>query len=97
MVIGRVRSKQDRRGDVDRSHVMGLVVHGASGRTWISMDKRSRLGYSPVSPTSFHHEVGVSLILFHLARLDFVRRLDRPDWGVGLSLVRLDFAGPEDK
>ena len=71
----------------------GLVVHGASGRTWIDLERRAKLGYSPRYEESFHHEVGASLMLYHLLRLDFTRRLDRPGWGVGVSLVRFDFGG----
>ena len=69
----------------------GLVVHGASGRTWINPERRAKLGYDPRHEERFHHEAGVSLMLYHLLRLDFTRRLDRPGWGVGLSLVRFDF------
>ncbi|MBT4502777.1 MAG: carboxypeptidase-like regulatory domain-containing protein [Gemmatimonadetes bacterium] len=70
---------------------IGLVVHGASGRTWISSDRREKLGYRPVYSDSFHHEAGISLILFHLWRLDLVRRLDRSAWRVGFSIARIDF------
>ena len=72
---------------------LGLAVHGASGRTWIDPERRAKLGYDARYEASFHHEVGVSLMLYHLLRLDFTRRLDRPGWGVGLSLVRFDFGG----
>ncbi len=71
----------------------GLVVHGAAGRTWIDLERRAKMGHNPRYAESFHHEVGVSLMLYHLLRLDFTRRLDRPGWGVGLSLVRFDFGG----
>ena len=71
----------------------GLVVHGASGRTWIDSERRANLGYDPRYEESFRHEVGVSLMLYHLLRLDFTRRLDRPGWSAGLSLVRFDFGG----
>ena len=71
----------------------GLVVHGASGRTWIDPERRAKLGYDPRYEESFRHEVGVSLMLYHLLRLDFTRRLDRPGWSAGLSLVRFDFGG----
>ena len=71
----------------------GLVVHGASGRTWIDPERRAKLGYDPRYEESFHHEVGVSLMLYHLLRLDFTRRLDQPGWSAGLSLVRFDFGG----
>ena len=71
----------------------GLVVHGASGRTWIDPEQRAKLGYDPRYEASFHHEAGVSLMLYHLLRFDFTRRLDQPGWSVGLSLVRFDFEG----
>ena len=71
----------------------GLVAHGASGRTWIDPERRANLGYDPRYEESFRHEVGVSLMLYHLLRLDFTRRLDRPGWSAGLSLVRFDFWG----
>ena len=71
----------------------GLVVHGASGRTWIDPERRAALGYDPRYEEGFHHEVGVSLMLYHLLRLDFTRRLDRSGWSAGLSLVRFDFGG----
>ena len=71
----------------------GLVVHGASGRTWIAPKRRAALGYDPRHAGSFRHEVGISLMLYHLLRLDFTRRLDRPGWSAGLSLVRFDFGG----
>ena len=71
----------------------GLVAHGASGRTWIDPERRANLGYDPRYEESFRHEVGVSLMLYHLLRLDFTRRLDRPGWSAGLSLVRFDFGG----
>lgn len=71
----------------------GLVVHGASGRTWINPEQRAELGYDPRYEESFRHEVGVSLMLYHLLRLDFTRRLDQPGWSVGLSLARFDLGG----
>ena len=71
----------------------GLVVHGASGRTWIDPERLSGLGYVPRYMEGFRHEAGVSLILYNLLRLDLTRRLDRPSWSVGASVARFDF-GP---
>ena len=68
----------------------GLVVHGASGRTWIDPERLAGLGYDPRYEDGFRHEAGVSLVLFHLLRLDFTRRLDRAGWSAGASLARLD-------
>ena len=70
---------------------IGLILHGASGRTWIGRHKRQKLGFDPTYATSFHHEAGVSLILSHILRIDVVRRIDRAEWSVGMSLARLDF------
>ena len=70
----------------------GLVVHGASGRTWIDPERLAGLGYDPRYEDGFRHEAGVSLALFHLLRLDFTRRLDRPGWSAGASLARFDAA-----
>ncbi len=48
---------------------MGLVLHGASGRTWIGGQRRKTLGFKPRDVDAFHHEVGVSLVLYHLVRV----------------------------
>ena len=66
----------------------GLVVHGASGRTWIDAERRAGLGYEPRYQDGFRHEAGVSLVLFHLLRLDLTRRLDGAGWCAGASLAR---------
>ena len=39
----------------------------------------------------WHHELGASLILYGMVRLDVTRRLDRSRWRVGGSLARFDF------
>ena len=64
-----------------------LVVHGASGRTWIGKERLEGLGYQPRYADEFHHEAGLSLVLRPL-RLDITRRLDRSGWSVGFSLAR---------
>jgi hypothetical protein len=67
----------------------GLVLHGAAGRTWIDADRRARLGYGPRWTDGWHHEAGVSLQLYHLWRLDLIRRLDRGGWHLGIGVARL--------
>lgn len=69
----------------------GLVAHGASGRTWMDPYRRAGLDHDPRYQESIHHEIGVSLVMYHLLRLDFTRRLDQAGWGIGLSLTRFDF------
>ena len=68
----------------------GLVVHGASGRTWIDPERLAGLGYEPRYQDGFRHEAGLSLVVFHLLRLDVTRRLDRAGWSAGASLARFD-------
>lgn len=69
----------------------GMVVHGGSGRTWIAAERRGIPGYSPRYLDGFHHEMGVSLLAYHLFRFDVAKRLDRKGWGVGASIARFDF------
>ena len=66
---------------------LGLVVHGASGRTWIGRKGMAEWGYSPRYADEFHHETGLSLVLPPL-RLELTRRLDRSGWAIGFSLAR---------
>ena len=69
---------------------ISVLIHGASGRTWISKQRFPALGYLPNVPGRFHHEIGASLSgIFGLFRLDATRRLDRRDFFLGLSAARL--------
>ena len=70
---------------------MGLALHGASGRTWIGDERRAALPYNPRYVNGFHHEIGVSLLIYHFFRLDATRRLDQSAWGIGVNLARFDF------
>ena len=65
---------------------MGLIVHGASGHTWHE-GTTSTLRSTP----GWHHEVGASLILYGIVRLDVTRRVDQPGWRIGGSFARFDF------
>lgn len=66
---------------------MGLAVHGAAGRTWSDGATPPGLRASG----GWHHELGASLVLYGLVRVDGVRRLDRGGWRAGASLARFDF------
>ena len=57
----------------------------------IDPERLAGLGYDPRYQDGFRHEAGVSLVLFHLLRLDLTRRLDRSGWSAGASLARLDW------
>ena len=69
---------------------MGVVLHGGSGRTWMSGERNAGLDYDPQYARGFHHEVGFSLVLPPL-RLDVTRRLDRDGWGIGFGVARSSY------
>lgn len=69
---------------------LGVLVHGGSGRTWISDDRLETLGFQPFYEDTWRHEAGVSLNgIFSLARLDATWRLDRPGFFAGVSIARI--------
>lgn len=54
-----------------------FLVHGASGRTWISDKSRANLGFTPIVSEEMHHEVGASISgIFGLLRIDYTKRLN---------------------
>ncbi|MCB9088643.1 MAG: carboxypeptidase-like regulatory domain-containing protein [Calditrichae bacterium] len=69
---------------------IGMIVFGASGRTWISDAARSRLTYTPRVSREVHHELGFSVNgILNLLRVDAVWRLDRPGFYAGFGLARI--------
>ena len=73
---------------VERS--IGVIVHGAHGRTWFSDTTLSSLTYVPQYLDGVHHELGLSLNgLFSLFRLDIARRLDRPGTHFSLGMTKI--------
>ncbi|MEE9169431.1 MAG: DUF5686 family protein, partial [bacterium] len=68
---------------------LGIIIHGAHGRTWIDEERLPALTYSPRYQDEFRHEIGISLNgIFGLFRLDYTRRLDEPGDFVGFGLKR---------
>ena len=68
---------------------LGIIIHGAYGRTWIDKKRLGDLPYSPRYQNAFRHEVGISLNgIFGLFRLDYTRRLDKRGDYVGYGLKR---------
>lgn len=69
---------------------IGIIIHGASGRTWISKDRLRTLGYTTSYTDRFHHEVGLSLSgLFGFFRIDTAQRLDKKGFYTGVSFTRV--------
>ncbi|MHB9029572.1 MAG: DUF5686 and carboxypeptidase-like regulatory domain-containing protein [Candidatus Latescibacterota bacterium] len=63
-----------------------IILHGASGRTWISKEHLSRLPGTPDYPDRFHHELGLSLNNIYAGlRADVTKDLgcDTVTWGIG--------------
>ncbi len=68
---------------------IGLILHGASGRTWISDKRRNSLDFDYKYQDSYRHELGVSINgVLQLFRIDFTQRLDKQDFIVGVSMLR---------
>jgi hypothetical protein len=79
---------------------LGFLVHGASGRTWLSESGRAALSasapdasflrFNPVTGEEWRHELGVSLNgIFSLLRIDATWRVDRPGFYAGISAARV--------
>jgi hypothetical protein len=79
---------------------LGIMIHGASGRTWLSEEGRDMLStpmqdasfrrFIPVTADGWRHELGVSLNgIFSLLRADATWRVDRPGFYAGISAARV--------
>jgi len=75
-----------------------FIVHGASGRTWISNERLNKFiqFYQPSFKNEFHHELGLSVMLkfkFFALRLDGTRNLnnDKNYIGFSFNLIGMSF------
>ncbi len=69
---------------------LNIIVHGASGRTWLSARARRALTFDPRVPSRVHHEVGFSLSgIIGIVRTDFTWRLDAPGFTFGVGAARI--------
>lgn len=69
---------------------IGLIVHGASGRTWISAKTRKRMHYIPNELNDYYHEVGLSVSgIFGFMRLDVTKPINRPGVYLGFGIARI--------
>ena len=68
---------------------IGLLVHGASGRTWIDGNSFANNGFFPAYQDGWRHEAGISVNnIFGMFRFDTTFRIDQPGVYVGLSAAR---------
>ncbi|HLA88250.1 MAG TPA: DUF5686 family protein [Anaerolineales bacterium] len=69
---------------------VGLILHGASGRTWIAESRLKNLPFRLHHLGSFHYEIGLSVNgLFGFSRIDFTKAIDNRGWFVGFGIARI--------
>ena len=69
---------------------IGVILHGASGRTWTSRRDRFTPDFTPRLLDKWHHEIGVSLNgLFGYFRVDVTRPVEENAYYFGLSVARI--------
>lgn len=69
---------------------IGVIVYGASSKSWVSEETLQSLSFIPIYPDKFHHEIGIAINgLLDLFRIDFTQRLDKSEFYVGISFARL--------
>ncbi|HDY88937.1 MAG TPA: carboxypeptidase-like regulatory domain-containing protein [bacterium] len=69
---------------------LGIIIHGSTGRTWISEKRLAQLPYRPYYNDGIYNEIGLSLnALFGFFRLDVTKRLDKHGVFAGLGITRM--------
>ena len=69
---------------------IGIILHGAAGRTWISDKRLKQLNYRPFYNDGYINEIGLSLnCLFGLLRIDATKRLDKRGYAIGFGIARI--------
>ena len=69
---------------------IGIIIHGAAGRTWISKNRMKETLYDPHYYGHVVSEAGISLNgVFGLLRIDATKRLDRGDYSIGINIARI--------
>ncbi|MEX0780382.1 MAG: DUF5686 family protein [Balneolales bacterium] len=76
------------RGFADRG--LSMILHGASGKTWISEKHLLELEQYLKPTKSIHHEAGISVNnIFSVLRIDTGLRLDKPGYYIGFGIARI--------
>ena len=76
-------------GSLARRNI-GVIIYGASSKSWVAEETLQSLSFAPVVPDKFHHEIGIAVNgLLDLFRLDFTQRLDESEFYVGIGFSRL--------
>lgn len=68
-----------------------IILHGASGRTWISQEKLRNANYTVEYPNQMINEIGFSINkLFYIFRLDLTTRVNEKAYFITISLPRFN-------
>ena len=68
---------------------IGIIIHAAAGRTWISKQRLEELPFQVHTSDHLHQEIGLSINgLFKLFRVDISQRLDRAATFIGFGFSR---------
>ncbi|HPG40057.1 MAG TPA: DUF5686 family protein [bacterium] len=71
-------------------HNIGIILHGASGRTWNAHTEWPGTNFTPNAMNDWYHEIGLSLNgLFGFFRLDVTRPVDKDEYYFGVSAARM--------
>ena len=69
---------------------IGIIIHGAAGRTWISKNKINELLYNPHYYNHVVSEAGISLNgIMGILRIDATKRLDKRGYSIGVNIARI--------
>jgi len=69
---------------------VSIILHGSSGRTWISDSKFRQLSYTPQYLDDYYHEIGLSVSgIFGFLRLDVTKPIEKPGIFVGFGIARI--------
>ncbi|TNE69411.1 carboxypeptidase-like regulatory domain-containing protein [bacterium] len=67
-----------------------IIVFGSHGKTWLDNATSTALFPYAHVINGVHHELGASISgIFDFLRLDFIQRIDRPNFYIGLSVARI--------
>lgn len=67
-----------------------IIVFGSHGKTWMNTTTKNQLGGFAQILNGTHHELGASISgIFDFLRIDFIQRIDRPNFYIGLSIARI--------
>ncbi|MCK5147196.1 carboxypeptidase-like regulatory domain-containing protein [bacterium] len=69
---------------------LGILLHGASGRTWLDAERQSQFTHDFEYWNEWKHEIGLSLTgIFDIFRFDLTKRIGGQGLWAGISVARI--------